>query len=73
MKQKSNESTCNKQILNKRHYININWTFSVRHYTDPLAYLGLWNVVLKMSIYSKLKTQTVVYSYSRTLLDNENK
>lgn len=35
MKQNSNESICNKQILNKRHYININWTFSVRHYVDP--------------------------------------
>ena len=73
MKQNSNESICKKQILNKRHYININWTFSVRHYVDPLAHLGLWNVVLKMSIYSKLKKQTVVYSYSRTLLDNGNK
>ena len=73
MKQNSNESICNKQILNNRHYININWTFSVRHYVDPLAHLGLWNVVLKMSIYSKLKKQTVVYLYSRTLLDNGSK
>ena len=73
MKQNSNVSICNKQILNNRHYININWTFSVRHYVDPLAHLGLWNVVLKMSIYSKLKKQTVVYLYSRTWLDNGSK
>lgn len=73
MKQNSNESICNEQILNIRHRININWTFSVRHYVDPFVYLVLWNIVLKTSILSKLDKQIVAHPYSGTLFNNENK